>query len=124
MERVYFREYKGKEIYYVDYSNLKSEQNFLAVLDITNTFRKKHIETKEQKSQLMLINLENSFIIGEAFARLKEAGNEAKPYLKKQAVFGISGTKQVFLNLYNKIIGGDMRAFSTEEEAFEWLILD
>ncbi len=124
MERTFFREFKNKIIYNVDYSNIKSEQEFLAVLDITNAFRVENIENKEHKSQLMFINIQNSFIIGKSFERLKEAGNKAKPYLKKQAVLGISGTKQVFLNLYNKIIGGEMRAFSTEEEALEWLILD
>jgi hypothetical protein len=122
MERASFKEYKGKLIYYVDYSEIKTEKEFLEVLKMTNRFRIENIENKALNSQLMLVNFQNSFIVGNTFDRLKESAKAAKPYLKKQAVIGISLAKKVMLNIYNQITNSDVKIFSNEADALEWLI--
>ncbi len=123
-ERAYFKEYKEVMIYHIDYSSLRTEKDFLEVLDFTNKFRKENLETKNVGSQLMCVNMTDSFVFGEIFKRLKVAGKAAKPYLRKQAVVSVFGGKKVFLKLYNLFVSSDLKAFATMEEALEWLIND
>ncbi len=121
-ERAYFKEYKGKVIYCVNYSDLKNEKKFLGIIEQTSIFRKENIENKEKGSQLMLVNIQDSFVLGDVFKELKTVGAKTAPFLKKQAIVGISGGKRTFLNLYNFFIRREMKAFVTIEEALEWLI--
>lgn len=124
MERVYFKEYKGKSIYFVDYSDLKKDTDFLKVIERTNKFRRENIENKEFESQYLLVDFTGSFVVGSVFSRIKESGKATKPYLKKQAVLGVTGAKKTLLNLYNLVIDKGIRAFSEKEEALDWLVSD
>ena len=48
-----FIEYKGKEIYFVDYSNIKTNPEFLAIIKQTNAFREK-VKSEGKRDLLML----------------------------------------------------------------------
>lgn len=121
MGKASFKQFKGKQIYYIDYSNLKNEEEFLNAINETNLFRKQNIENKPLKSQLMLVDLTNSFVIGNVFNRLKESGSATKPYLKKQALVGLTPGKAAMLKIYNMFIKDTLNAFNTANEAIEWL---
>ena len=72
MDRIYFKEHKGFEIYYVDFSNIQKEEEFLDQINISTIFKKEHIETKDKKSQLMFIDITNSSVVGSIFKALKD----------------------------------------------------
>jgi hypothetical protein len=48
-----FVEYKGKQIYIVDYSKIITNEEFLAVIKQTNAFREK-TKSEEKRDLLML----------------------------------------------------------------------
>jgi len=122
MEKASFKQYKGKQIYFVDYSNLKTEEEFLKAINNTNQFRKQNIENKPLKSLLMLVDFRNSYVIGNVFNRLKESGALTKPFLKKQAMVGLTPGKAAMLKIYSIFIKDVVNSFNTNEEALEWLI--
>ncbi len=122
MGKASFKQYKGKQIYFVDYSNLKTEEEFLQAINETNLYRKQNIENQPLKSQLMLVDLRESYVIGNVFNRIKESGNLTKPFLKKQAVVGLTPGKAAMLKIYNIFIKDTVKSFNTAEEALEWLI--
>ena len=119
-----FIQYKNKQIYYIDYANIKNELEFLEAIEQTNTFRKQFIVDKPLESQLMLVDLTNSFVIGQVFERLKESGIATKPYLKKQAVVGLTPAKSAMLRIFNLFVQRKMSPFKTVDEAMDWLIED
>ncbi len=50
-----FIEYKGQSIYYVDYSNIKTNDEFMAVIKQSNSFREK-VKAQGRKNLLMLVD--------------------------------------------------------------------
>ena len=124
MARATFRQYKNKRIYCIDYSNLKYEDEFLHAIDETNLFRSQNLVGQPVKSILMLVDLTNSFVHGNIFNRLKESGSATKPFLKKQAVVGLTPGKAALLKIFNLFIKDELKPFNTVNEALDWLIRD
>jgi hypothetical protein len=72
----------------------------------------------------MLVDITGSYVVSEVVKELKRSGNETKPYIKKNAVVGITGTRKILLNAINAVTGLGSKPIDTVEEAKEWLILD
>ena len=121
MERAQFITYKGKEIYYIDYSNIKLEEEFLAAIRSTNSFREK-VKASGKKDLLMLVNVSNSYVYGEAFSEIKRSGKLTQSITKKTAVVGITGAKKTFLDIVNVFTSLDVKPFDDIEVAKDWLV--
>lgn len=113
--------HKGKDIAYLDYRNLKKPSDFKIKVGETLE-RTKYYYENNIKDILVLTDLTGSFIFGDAPKYLKESTKLGKPFVKKSAVIGISGTKRVLLNMINVFSGYRTKAFSTIEEAKDWLV--
>ncbi len=85
--------HKGKEIYFIDYTNLKVEADFLAAIKSTNAFREK-VKSMGKKDLLMLVDTTNSYVYGQAFAEIKRSGKLTQDITKRTAVVGITGAKK------------------------------
>ena len=113
-------EHKGKKIAYLDYRNLKKPDDFKAkvgeTIERTNYYYDNNI-----KDILVLTDLTGSFIYGDAPKYLKQSTKLGKPFVKKSAVIGLSGAKRVILNMINVFSGYQTKAFSSIEEAKDWL---
>jgi hypothetical protein len=116
-----FIEYKGKEIYYVDYSNIKSNEEFMTVIKQSNTFREK-VRTEGKKDLLMLVDISGSFVYGEVLAEIKKAGKITKEITSKEAVVGISGGKKILLKIVQSFTNMSLHAFDSLDEAKDWLV--
>jgi len=116
-----FIEHKEKEIYYVDYSNIKSNEEFLLIIKSTNAFREK-IKAEGKKNLLMLVDISGSFVYGEVLEQLKKSGKLTKEITAKEAVVGITGGKKIILKILQTITKMNFRVFDTTEEAKDWLI--
>jgi hypothetical protein len=46
--RAKFINYKGKEIYFIDYTNLKKTEDFLNAIKGTNAFREKQLKVEKR----------------------------------------------------------------------------
>ncbi|MBN2274759.1 MAG: hypothetical protein JXR41_00460 [Bacteroidales bacterium] len=118
-----FIEYKGKEIYFVDYTHIKKIEDFLSVIKGTNAFRE---ETKAlgKRNLLMLVDVTGSFVYGEALDALKKSGKITKEITKKEAIVGITGAKKILLQIARLFTGMQLQSFDTVDEAKEWLVRD
>jgi len=114
-------EYKGKPIYYVDYSYIETKEEFLDIIQQTHAFRER-IKTGEKKDYLMLVDLTGSFIYGDILGELKIGGRETRDIIAKQAVVGITGGKKIMLSVFHEVTQMEMKVFETVEEALDWLV--
>ena len=111
--------HKGKKIIYVDYTGLSSnnEDEFIAALDEAKEFI-----LKAGSNLLVLVDVSNSFGNSSIVKRMKKDGEIEKEFIKKEAVVGISGFKEMLLKgvkLFTKI---DINPFKTVDSAKDWLV--
>ncbi|MFO7368839.1 MAG: STAS/SEC14 domain-containing protein [Bacteroidales bacterium] len=116
-----FIEFKGKPIYYVDYSNIKTSEEFLAIIKSTNAFREK-LKRDGKKDLLMLVNISESFVYGDVLTEIKKAATLTRELIAKEAIVGITGSKKILLKILQSLTKIDYKIFDTEEEAKEWLV--
>jgi hypothetical protein len=116
-----FIEYKGQSIYYVDYSNIKTNEEFMAVIKQSNGFREK-VKAQGRKNLLMLVDVSGSFVYGDVLTEIMKAGKITKEMTLKEAVVGISGGKKILLKIVQSFTNMNLKVFDTLDEAKEWLI--
>jgi len=111
--------YKGKEILWVDYSNLKGEE----YIKIINEFRSKIDElVADGRSDIRcIVDGTNSETSPAVWKVQLDFAKYLKPYMNGMALLGVEGLKKFFLETGRKV-NPKMRAFDTIEEAKEWLV--
>jgi len=92
MEKTTTINYKGNTVFRMDFSDTKSEKEIYSVIDET------------------------------VASRFTKFVKENKPYMKKSAVFGMSGIARVVFNGVMKAAGRDIRSFETEDQAKDFLL--
>ncbi len=121
MERGRFIYHREKEIYFIDYTNLMQEVDFLEAIKSTNAFREK-VKASGKKDLLMLVDVTNSYVFGGVFAEVKKSAKSTQSITKKTAVVGISGAKKTFLDIVNAFTSLNVKPFNNIEEAKDWLV--
>ena len=116
-----FIEYKGKNIYYVDYSNIKTNDEFMSVIKQSNGFREK-VKSEGKKDLLMLVDVSGSFVYGDVLTEIKKAGKITKEMTQKEAVVGISGGKKILLKIVQSFTNMNLKVFDSIDEAKDWLV--
>lgn len=109
-------QYKGKEILYVDYRDSSEEQMIETAKALKN-----HL-LAENRPHLRLVNITDAYAKPRFSKFIRQLGEDTKHIPFKGAIVGITGGKKALLMIYNKILGGAIRPFDTEEEAKEYLI--
>jgi len=113
-----FIKYKGKKILYSDYSNCKTPQETIEVLEQT---RKIYLNSYEK--YLALNNFSNAPSNTKCVDLAKKNGKELFDKRNiKEACFGLSGIKNILLSAYNLVLKDKIIAFNTKEEALEYLV--
>jgi hypothetical protein len=116
-----FIEYKGNSIYYVDYSNIKTNDEFMTVIKQSNSFREK-IKSEGKKNLLMLVDISGSFVYGDVLTEIKKAGKITKEMTLKEAVVGISGGKKILLKIVQSFTNMNLKVFDSIDDAKDWLV--
>lgn len=110
--------HKNKEILYVDHRGLKSQEiisNIRQMIPIS--------EKCKDKSLLGLFDFRDVIIDDEIMKFIKSPENvNANKYYKKSAILGVTGMRKVLLNVFNTLLGREVKAFENEEEAKEYLV--
>ena len=77
----------------------------------------------DKNDLLLLFDVTKASVFGNAFEHAKNFAKQIQPYRKKSALVGISGPKQMLLKSILLFSGSakKVQAFSTKEEAFDWL---
>ena len=105
--------YKGKEILYHNYSNLKEEEYLKAMDDAY-----KMSVGRPKKSVLCMINVADTYTTRNITKKAKQIMEDTKVYQKAIAIVGVSGVKRIIAKMLVKGI-----YFATDEtDAKEWLV--
>lgn len=106
----------GKEILYVDYQGLKTEE-ILNAMDEATEFA-----LRENRPLLRLSNMTDVYAVREVVEKAKYCGERTKHLTLKRAAIGITGAKKVLLNAFNRFTGNGTKAFDSIESAKDWLV--
>ncbi|MFO7657847.1 MAG: hypothetical protein R6W78_12335 [Bacteroidales bacterium] len=118
-----FVQHKGKDIYYVDYSNIKSNEEFLQTIKETNAFREK-VRSEGIRDLLILVDISGSYAYGQVLDELKKSGRITKDLSKKEAIVGITKSQKILLQIIKTFTRMQLTMFNTVEEAKDWLVKD
>lgn len=110
------RNYKGREIIYVDYRGLKEEGMIATATDLREWL------LKENKDHLRLINITDCYATPKFTTYIRALGRETQAIPFRGAIVGITGAKRVLLMGYNRLLGGKLKPFDSEDEALEYLV--
>lgn len=112
-----FINHKGRKILYIDYSNCKTPQETINVL---NKVRDLYLTTNE--SYYTLNNFTNAPSNNEYMDLAKKYGKEIfDARTLKNTAIGFNPIKKIMLAAYNLVIKNKLIAFDTKEEALEYL---
>lgn len=127
MERVVWQKHKNKEILLGDYSNIKSQEEYVKIIRQAAAKSIKEIKTRYENPDhavLMLIDIRDSIIGTETLSIFKENAKKIKPYIKKVAVLGVNGVRKILLESIVWFSGLKAKPFDSPEEAKDWLVSD
>ncbi|WP_258105534.1 hypothetical protein [Marinoscillum sp. MHG1-6] len=108
--------FKGKEIAYVDYRNQKENEMIAIASDLRQWL------IKEGRPHLRLVNISEAYATQNFNKVIRQMGEETKHIPFKGAIVGVTGGKKALLLIYNRILGGKLKPFDTEEEAKAYLV--
>ena len=111
--------WKGSRVMYCDFSNFKSD---VAALREEVEAVDREITREPKESVLLLIDMRNTVASGQAVDLFKESAKLTTPYVRKQAVIGVSGFKRFLADVVARFSGQGMRLFDSEAEAMDWVV--
>jgi hypothetical protein len=117
MKRIDFIDYKGKQILYMDFSNLLPE-NLPSYLEEAKTV----ISSQPEHSVLIMTNVTNLRFDYNLSQAIMDYTKHNKPYIKASAIIGLSGLQSIILNSIKLSTGRDFALFDNIDEAKEWLV--
>ncbi len=118
MKKLEILQHEGKEIYFMDFSGMKDENEIQALI----AEGKRHIRTKAPNSVYSLTNIEEMHFSTEIKDLFTDFIKGNKSYIKASAVLGVSGLRQIVFNGVMKITGREIRLFDNAEVAKKWLV--
>lgn len=111
-------QYKGHQVIYLDYSNLKDKEEIIRmVFDGSELIRSQPLNTV-----LSLVNMENMFFNNEIRNVITENVKKNTPHVKMSAVYGLNGLISIMFNSFLRMSGRNVKSFRTREDALEYLI--
>lgn len=117
MERVYYLQNKGKDILFIDYSNLKANE----IVDVIKQ-AKEQLISRPKNSVLTLTNFEGARFNSDTLNHFKQQSLETKEYVKTGAVVGITGLQKIAYDVVSKFSKINLPLFGSREEALDWLV--
>lgn len=118
--RVQIITHKDKRILFSDFSDIMITKELEYALEVMEC-ESKVMEEGEGK-WLILWDFTDSKVTNKFLEAVNEHGARFKDVTEKEAVFGLTKLQMIFLNGYNKIVGASSRAFSSKEDALEYLV--
>lgn len=114
-------EYRGKRIFYQDFSNLM--YNSAALLEELAAVQE-IVLAQPPNSVLVLADFRNTQITSDALPKLNEASARTKDHVRKTAVLGVTGLKRALADMLTRLTGQPLKYFDDETAAKEWLIAE
>jgi hypothetical protein len=112
-------EYKGKKIFYQDFS-----RNFYNSAAVKTELAEvqKVVRAQPLNSALVLSDFRDTNIGSDLLSEMNAASAATKDYVHKTAVLGVSGVKRKLADLLIAITGQPLKYFDDIEAAKNWLV--
>lgn len=121
MDRVQIINHQGKEIVYIDFSNIMVTE--IEILRKVIEAAKEIIKKYPPASALTLVNFDNLRFSTQFISELKEFTLHNKPYVKMGAAFGVHhGLRKVVFDAVMKFTGRNLHVCDSKEEGLDWLV--
>ncbi len=114
-------EYKGKKIFYGDFSNLLFRAE---ALEQENNEVMAVILQQPKNSVRVLSNFANTELNSKLISMINESVKVGKEHIYKTALLGVTGFKRTVGDMVSRIAGAPFKYFDREEDALEWLVKD
>ena len=118
MNRIDLIYYKNKEIVRADFQGLTEDDHLIAFMHEIDAYLK-----KLDRPMLRLTLIHGVYFTPKVMTHLPWVTKDLQNSTIKDAVVGVTGIKRILLQSYDAIIPGRVKAFDSEEEAKEWLVL-
>lgn len=114
-----WRTWKGQELMHLDYSGFRNDVDALRreVGEADEV-----IVRQRRDSVLVLIDLRDTVASSAVVNMFKQSAPQTSPFIRRHALIGVTGMKRFLAETVARIAGRRMRAFDTEEAAFDWLL--
>jgi len=109
-------DHKGKKLFFIDLANMNYEQIQQETDELV-----KYIVQFPPHSLPTITDVRGTIASPDILRVFKASGTIIGKHLSRQAVVGIYGVRYVFLDVINRITGGNARPFDTIEQAKDWL---
>lgn len=116
-EKVQVIPHKGKEIIFIDISQITSEDIYPILEEAARLIR-----SGEQKSKLIMTDVTQAKYSKETSELMKDFTSKNTPYVKASAVVGAEGVQLILLQTLVFITRRELKTFNSREEAMDWLI--
>ena len=116
-DRIRWIEHKGKQILFTDFSDLKGEECTTAVKGFED-----FLANQGNHELLIYVDARNCDLDDIGFNIGLKVAKMVKPYIKKEAIIGITKGKDTLITLVNVFSDIGIRPFDTMEEAIDWLV--
>lgn len=117
MSKVGLIQHKGKDIYYLDFSERMNRTEIVDEIEDV----KKYVITQPLGSVLFLTNVSNTAYNGDVAEAFRLLAEHNKPYARASAVVGITGLKKFTFEMIIKLTGRKIVVFDDIEKAKDWL---
>ncbi|HXF84116.1 MAG TPA: hypothetical protein VNK49_01900 [Anaerolineales bacterium] len=114
-------EYKGKKIFYQDFSKLF--YNSAAVKAELEEVQKV-VTAQPLNSVLVLSDFRDTHVGSDLLPLMNAASAATKAYVRKTAVLGVVGIKRKLADLLTMLTGQPLKYFDDIESAKQWLVED
>jgi hypothetical protein len=117
MDRVKKIYYKGKEIVFVDYSNVKDEDEMIAI-------HRAHLDFvfKENKRYVYCADYTGSYTPTRYMKEVNNSLKNNKNLIIKGAFLGVTGAKNIILSGVIRLFGLNFKSFVDKTEALDYLV--
>jgi hypothetical protein len=118
MSKAQVTNYQGFNIIYLDFTNLKNEEDIISVINESKPL----IQNNPPLSLYFLSDISGMHFnnkIREIFTAFTDSN---KSYVKASAIVGATGLQNIMINGINKMTGRKLKSFSDHASAKNWLI--
>lgn len=114
-------DYKGKKIFYQDFSkHFFNSSAVKAELDEVQ----KIVKAQPKNSVLVLTDMRDTNVGSDLLPAMNAASAATKDYVRKTAVLGVTGVKRKLADLLTALTGQPLKYFDDMETAKDWLVED
>jgi hypothetical protein len=118
MDRVRFISHQGKQVLVIDYRDLTSEADIVAVIDE----RKRLVASQPKGSVLTVALLGKAHFGKEVLTKVKEANVWDKPFVRRAALVGVNPNQEAAIAAVDMFAHRNWGRFATLEEALDWIV--